>query len=96
MIIISFFLFSLVIITLLLSTRQAFMARRDRLYWRICAGLLWLGVACLIAKLLVGSTVDAEGVLHEPFFLLPFAYFCIFLGILMSILIIIWRNINRG
>ena len=32
---------------------------------------LLIGVMCWIAFNLIGSTVDAQGVLHEPFALIP-------------------------
>lgn len=42
--------------------------------------LLILGVACLIAFKLIGSTIDASGFLHEPFILMVVGWFLIGLG----------------
>ena len=33
--------------------------------------LIVVGAICLTVKAIVGSSVDSQGVLHEPFFLLP-------------------------
>ncbi|MBB1270729.1 DUF3955 domain-containing protein [Shewanella sp. SR44-3] len=39
------------------------------------AALCWLGVN------FIGSTVDSQGVLHEPFFLVPIGWLFIFAGL---------------
>ncbi len=49
-----------------------------------------LGVACRIAFSVIGSTIDADGILHEAFFLLPISYLLIlsgFGGYLLTLLI---------
>ena len=45
--------------------------------------LLMTGGLCLLAFNLIGSTVDAQGVLHEPFGLLPIGFFLMVLGVLI-------------
>lgn len=58
--------------------------------------LLLLGVACLISFLLIGSTVDQLGFLHEPFILVIIGWFLIGLGIISFIVcygIIGFKNI---
>ena len=45
--------------------------------------LLVAGALCLLAFNLIGSTVDAQGVLHEPFGLLPIGFFLMVLGVLI-------------
>ena len=47
--------------------------------------LLMTGGLCLLAFNLIGSTVDAQGVLHEPFGLLPIGFLLIVLGALIYI-----------
>lgn len=42
-----------------------------------------LGVICLIAKAMSNEYVDSQGILHEPFFLLPIGFALIFLGMLI-------------
>lgn len=43
------------------------------------------GGLCLLAFNLIGSTVDAQGVLHEPFGLLPIGFLLMILGALIYI-----------
>ncbi len=44
--------------------------------------MIVLGVCCLLARSLIGSYVDEEGWLHEPFFLIPTGFFLILIGVL--------------
>lgn len=44
-----------------------------------------LGVSSLITFHLLGSFVDSQGYLHEPFGLLPIGYLFIFMGILLAL-----------
>jgi len=39
--------------------------------------LIALGGACLLAFHLIGSTIDAQGMLHEPFGLIPIGWLLI-------------------
>ncbi|MGO4262608.1 DUF3955 domain-containing protein [Lysobacter sp. TAB13] len=47
--------------------------------------LLALGGGCLLAFGLIGSTIDEQGFLHEPFALLPIGWLLIFTGALLAI-----------
>lgn len=38
------------------------------------------GLACVVGYNLIGSTVDAQGVLHEPFGLIPIGWACFLLA----------------
>ena len=53
--------------------------------------LLALAVALLATYRLIGSDVDADGLLHEPFALVPLAWLC---GLASAFLTAIgmWRN----
>lgn len=42
--------------------------------------LIALGGACLLAFNLIGSTIDAQGMLHEPFGLIPIGWLLIACG----------------
>lgn len=42
--------------------------------------LIALGGACLLAFNLIGSTIDAQGMLHEPFGLIPIGWLLILGG----------------
>lgn len=47
--------------------------------------LLAFGGACLLAFNLIGSTIDAQGMLHEPFGLIPIGWLLIFGGALIGL-----------
>ncbi len=51
-------------------------------YFSILSSLIVVGLGCLLAFALIGSYVDANGFLQEPFLLLPIGYLFIFLGLL--------------
>ena len=44
-----------------------------------------LGICCFIAFNMIGSKVEADGTLVEPFFLIPIGYIFFFIGILLLI-----------
>ncbi len=52
---------------------------------RIGLGLAALGMICLLAFHRLGSHVDAQGVLHEPFFLLPVGYALLVCGVIAGV-----------
>ena len=60
------------------------------------AGLVLViaGIACFIIKACSGEYIDASGVLHEQFFLLPVGYLSIFIGILCFIASMLIRKHN--
>ncbi|MFN7339671.1 MAG: DUF3955 domain-containing protein [Opitutia bacterium] len=51
----------------------------------LVAGLVCLGLAaaCFVAKALAGSRVDAEGILREPFALIPLGWLLAFCGLVL-------------
>ncbi len=55
-------------------------ARYNMVTIAIGAGLLFLGMLLITIKGLSVEYIDAEGVLHENFFLLPTGFLCIFCG----------------
>ena len=46
---------------------------------------LGLGASCLLAFQFIGGTLDADGILHEPFALLPLGYFFLLIGMLLGL-----------
>ncbi|MDO4378723.1 MAG: DUF3955 domain-containing protein [Erysipelotrichia bacterium] len=54
--------------------------------------LFALSVACVIAKAIVGSSIDADGMLKEPFFLLPLALILFVSGMVLLFVTVI-KNI---
>jgi len=48
----------------------------------------------MLAFNLIGSEVDANGVLQEPFFLIPFSYLTFVLGIIFAIISVVKKKKN--
>jgi len=48
--------------------------------------LIILGLGCTLAYKIIGSSVDENGLLHEPFGLIPIGHLFIFLGIIFGII----------
>lgn len=53
---------------------------------RVGAVLVALGIASFAAFLMIGSSIDENGMLREPFALLPIGYLLLFLGTLLTLL----------
>jgi len=47
--------------------------------------LIFLGGLSLLTFRFIGSNVDSEGVLHEPFALLPLGFLLLIVGIIMVV-----------
>ena len=43
---------------------------------------------------LIGSEVDVDGVLQEPFFLIPFSYVSFVLGIIFAVISVVKKEKN--
>ncbi|MFF2288284.1 DUF3955 domain-containing protein [Peribacillus butanolivorans] len=43
---------------------------------------IFLGVICMISYFMIGSRVEPDGTLVEPFFLMPLSYLFVFIGII--------------
>ena len=54
------------------------------IFW-IGIGLLLIGILCLMGKALSPESIDASGILHEAFFLLPLGFGALFTGIIILI-----------
>lgn len=53
-----------------------------------------LTIIFMLAYNLIGSEVDANGVLQEPFFLIPFSYLTFVLGIIFAIISVVKKKKN--
>lgn len=51
---------------------------------RVCALFLCAGFLSVAAFRFIGSSIDSEGVLHEPFPLIPIGWLCFILGIIIG------------
>ncbi len=67
-----------------------------RILFSIGALLVLGGMGCLIAKALSTEYIDAAGVLHEQFFLLPVGFSFLFLGVLVLIGTAVVSRIRRA
>ncbi|CAG35095.1 DUF3955 domain-containing protein [Desulfotalea psychrophila] len=48
----------------------------------LCALLLLASITCMISYRIIGSSIDSEGFLHEPFALIPLGWLFFFLTLL--------------
>ena len=57
------------------------------------AGVIFivLGLACLAAFRIIGSSVDENGMLHEPFALLPIGFLLLVAGALFAVVSLLRR-----
>lgn len=52
------------------------------------------GIGCFLLSMVLGSSIDSEGFLHEPFFLIPIGYLLIALGI-VSAVVYLFRSFRK-
>ena len=62
----------------------------------IGALLILAGLGCFVAFNLLGTTVDAQGFLHEPIALLPLGYLLLFTGMVLSLRPLLRRALAKG
>ncbi len=60
-------------------------ARFPAIAFRLAALSALAGSLCLVASVLIEPKVDAQGMLHEPFFLIPLGLFLLAIGILLGL-----------
>lgn len=61
----------------------------------IGALLILAGLGCFLAFNLLGSTLDAQGFLHEPFALLPLGYLLLFTGMVLTVIPLLRKGRTR-
>ncbi len=61
----------------------------------IGALLILAGLGCFLAFNLRGSTLDAQGFLHEPFALLPLGYLLLFTGMVLTVIPLLRKGRTR-
>jgi Protein of unknown function (DUF3955) len=69
---------------------------KARVLFMVKIGLLVmaLGLIALVAFQLIGSSVDADGILREPFGLLPVGFALLFAGAVTTLAALVWRKIR--
>tara|TARA_Y200000002_G_C22445469_1_gene564041 strand:- start:430 stop:627 length:198 start_codon:yes stop_codon:yes gene_type:complete len=60
--------------------------------FKIATGFLVIGVICFFLFYLIGSQVDENRIIQEPFFLLPIGFICLLLSIFLFILFAIIKK----
>ncbi|CAN2527649.1 DUF3955 domain-containing protein [Burkholderia pseudomallei] len=68
-------------------------------YWIVCACFILAGCTCWLAFAAIGSKVDSQGVLHEPFVLIPMGRLMVGVGVIGSLLrgaVALYRRQSRG
>lgn len=58
--------------------------------------LLGWGILSFLICGWIGSTVDEQGVLHEPFFLVPLGYLLFFIGIILALVHFLLKKIKSA
>ncbi|KRM14654.1 hypothetical protein FD31_GL001717 [Companilactobacillus nantensis DSM 16982] len=56
--------------------------RKAKLSWYTMIAALLIAVGCFVSMTLIESTVDSNGILHEPFFLIPIGYLFLLIGLI--------------
>ena len=65
------------------------MTKKTKVISWISVAFLVCAAACVLVFNLIGSTVDENGIVQEPFFLLPFAALLVLLGMITGLIAII-------
>ena len=60
--------------------------------YKIATSLLVFGIICFVSFYLIGSEVDENGYLNEPFFLLPIGFICICLSMILYVVFAIAKK----
>jgi len=69
--------------------------KKARVSRNIMIVALVLGIGCFVLFEMIGSTVDSNGILHEPFFLVPFGYLFILIGLVSGLIHWYKRNFAK-
>jgi len=60
--------------------------------YKIATSILIIGIICFVSFYLIGSEVDENGYLKEPFFLLPIGFISICLSIILYVVFAIAKK----
>lgn len=53
--------------------------------------MILAGIGCFLLSSIIGSTIDANGMLHEPFFLIPIGYLFLLIGMIWGLVHLFFR-----
>lgn len=65
--------------------------RRAKISLYIMIIMVVTGVACFLLSSMIGSYIDNNGILHEPFFLIPIGYLFLLAGLVSGLVHLISR-----
>ncbi|MFD1670671.1 DUF3955 domain-containing protein [Agrilactobacillus yilanensis] len=57
--------------------------------------LIVIGLGCFLAKTIIGSSLDSNGILHEPFFLIPIGYLFLVSGIVVTLISLVIKYLKK-
>lgn len=60
--------------------------------YKIATSILIIGIICFVSFYLIGSEVDENGYIKEPFFLLPIGFICICLSMILYVVFAIVKK----
>ncbi len=60
--------------------------------YKIATSILIIGIICFVSFYLIGSEVDENGYIKEPFFLLPIGFISICLSIILYVVFAIAKK----
>ena len=69
--------------------------RRSITIFEMAGILLGWGVLSFLVYRWVGGTVDKQGVLHEPFFLVALGFLFVFIGIILGLVYFFFKKIKH-
>src|SRR5690348_1188776 len=88
-------LLTLVVTALAIATWNAVKAKSFRWGWRVSAVPLWAGLVSFVLFTALPSTVDRDGVVHEPFAFLGIAWFLFLFGALAVLVLGLSRFVRQ-
>lgn len=59
---------------------------KEKLWNRCSIALIILGITLILIKGMLKETIDASGILHEHFYLLPLGFACLFIGVIILVI----------
>ncbi|TGD20897.1 DUF3955 domain-containing protein [Companilactobacillus suantsaicola] len=69
--------------------------RKIKLTLYVTLVMILAGVGCFLLFSVIGSTVDSDGILQEPFFLVPIGYLFLLLGLIGGVINLVQRRQNK-
>lgn len=65
--------------------------KKSKIFLYMMFSEFFLGIICFLLSRVIGSNVDGNGILHEPFFLIPLGYLFFIIGLISGLFYLIKR-----